>query len=86
MEASRLRDVRINLPGEQVEITQQERDALLQELCFVAHCRPIRERLETVGATSAAASGARTMGNCDGAARRNPTTARTALTRSGSGS
>ena len=51
MEASRLIGVRINLPGEQVEITQQERDALLEELCFVAHCKPIRERFETVGAS-----------------------------------
>jgi hypothetical protein len=50
--ASRLDRVRINLPYEQVDISQQERDVLLEELCFVADCKPIRERFVAVGAIS----------------------------------
>lgn len=44
--------VRINLPAEVVEISRHERDVLLEELCFVADCKPIRDSFATVGATS----------------------------------
>ena len=48
--ASRLDPVRVNLPAEQIDITQHERDVLLEELCFVADSKPIREAFYAVGA------------------------------------
>ena len=50
--ASRGDPVLINLPAGQIDISQPERDVLLAELCFVADCKPIRDRFVTVGATS----------------------------------
>lgn len=50
--ASRLDPVRINLPSEQIDITQHERDVLLEELCFVADSKSIREAFYAVGAIS----------------------------------
>jgi hypothetical protein len=38
--------IRIELPGESVEITREERGFLLRELCFVADSKSIREALE----------------------------------------
>ncbi len=36
VEASQLELIRIDLGGERVEITREERDFLLEEFCFVA--------------------------------------------------
>ncbi len=51
LEADRLARVRINLPGEVVELSRHERDVLLEELCFVRGLKSVRERFEGVGAT-----------------------------------
>lgn len=51
MEANRLERVRINLPDEVIELSRHERDVLLEELCFVAGLKSVRERFEAVGAT-----------------------------------
>jgi hypothetical protein len=51
MEASRLDRVRIDVAGEIVEISWDERDVLLEELAFAEGMKPIRERFEAVGAS-----------------------------------
>jgi hypothetical protein len=51
MEASRLDRVRIDVAGEIVEISWDERDVLLEELAFAADTKPIRVRFEAVGAS-----------------------------------
>jgi hypothetical protein len=51
MEASRLDRVRIDVAGEIVEITCDERDILLKELAFAEGTKAIRERFEAVGAS-----------------------------------
>ena len=53
MEASHLERIRIDLAGERVEITREERDFLLEEFCFVAGSKQIRERLEAAGTVRA---------------------------------
>ena len=49
METSRLDRVRVDVAGEIVEITWDERDTLLEELAFAEGTKPIRERFEAVG-------------------------------------
>jgi hypothetical protein len=51
MEASSPVRIGVHVPGELVEITLEERDFLLEELCFAADCKSIRERFE-VGRTT----------------------------------
>jgi hypothetical protein len=51
MEASRLDRVRIDVAGETVEITWDERDTLLEELAWAAETKPIRVKFEAVGAS-----------------------------------
>jgi hypothetical protein len=51
MEASRLDRVRIDVAGEIVEITWDERDVLLEELAFAVDAKPIRVKFEAVGAS-----------------------------------
>ena len=41
--------VMVDVAGKIVEISRRDRDTLLQELCFVAECEAIREKLETSG-------------------------------------
>jgi hypothetical protein len=53
MEAGRLDRVHINLAGEIVVISWDERDVLLEELAFAEGTKPIRERFEAVGASRA---------------------------------
>lgn len=43
--------IRVDVRGQVIEITREERDELLEELCFVAGCKEIREKLEAVTAT-----------------------------------
>jgi hypothetical protein len=50
VEASDIERIRIDVAGEGVEITREERDFLLEEFCFVAGSKQIRESLEAVGA------------------------------------
>jgi hypothetical protein len=50
MEASRLDRVRVDVAGELVEITWDERNVLLEELAFAADTKPIRVKFEAVGA------------------------------------
>jgi hypothetical protein len=47
----RLDRVHVDLAGEVVEITPDERDVLLAELAFAGGTKPIRERFEAVGAS-----------------------------------
>jgi hypothetical protein len=51
MESSRLDRVRIDVAGEIVEISWDERDTLLERLERVAGCETIVERFEAVGAS-----------------------------------
>jgi hypothetical protein len=51
MEANRLDRVRVDVAGEIIEITWDERDTLLEELAFAEGTKPIRERFEAVGAS-----------------------------------
>ena len=51
MEASRLDRVRIDVAGEIVEITWEERNVLLEELAWAAETKTIRIKLEAVGAS-----------------------------------
>ena len=51
MEAGRLDRVRVDVAGEIVEITWDERDVLLEELAFAEGTKSIRERFEAVGAS-----------------------------------
>ena len=51
MEASRLDRVGIDIAGEIVEITWDDRDVLLEELAFAEGTKAIRERFEAVGAS-----------------------------------
>ncbi|SRR6266849_10831661 len=51
MEASRLDRVQVDVAGEIVEITWDERDALLRKIIPVAGCEAIVEKFEAVGAT-----------------------------------
>src|SRR5689334_2425203 len=43
--------IRVDLPGESVEITREDRDFLLKELCFVAGSGSVREAFEIAGRT-----------------------------------
>jgi len=47
----RLDRVHVNVAGEIVEITWDDRDVLLEELAFAEGTKPIRERFEAVGAS-----------------------------------
>jgi len=47
MEQERLDEVLVDVAGQTVGITRRDRDALLQELCFVAGCASIRREFET---------------------------------------
>jgi hypothetical protein len=58
MEAGRLDRVHVNLAGEIVVITWDERDVLLEELAFAEGTKPIRERFEAVGTSRAVELGA----------------------------
>jgi len=51
VEASRLDRVRIDVAGEIVEISWDDRDVLLEELAFAADTKPIRVKFEAVGAS-----------------------------------
>jgi hypothetical protein len=51
MEAGRLDRVRVDVAGEIVEISWDERDVLLEELAFAADTKSIRVKLEAVGAS-----------------------------------
>jgi hypothetical protein len=51
MEASRLDRVRIDVAGEILEISCDDRDVLLAELAFAADTKPIRVKFEAVGAS-----------------------------------
>jgi hypothetical protein len=51
IEASRLDQVRIDVAGEIVQISWDERDVLLKELAFAADTKPIRVKFETVEAS-----------------------------------
>jgi hypothetical protein len=51
MEASRLDRVQVNVTGDVVEISWDERDALLARLRTVAGCERIVQRFEAVGAS-----------------------------------
>jgi hypothetical protein len=49
MEWSRLDRVDVDVAGEIVDISRRDRDALLQELCFVSGCERIRKTFEVAG-------------------------------------
>ena len=51
MESTRLDRVRVDVAGEIVLITWDERDVLLEELAFAEGTKPIRESFEAVGAS-----------------------------------
>jgi hypothetical protein len=51
VEASRLDRVRVDVAGEIVHITRDDRDVLLEELAFAADTKPIRVKFEAVGAS-----------------------------------
>jgi hypothetical protein len=51
MEASQLDRVRVDVSGEIVQITWDERDVLLEELAWVAETKTIRVKFEAVGAS-----------------------------------
>jgi hypothetical protein len=51
MEASRLDRVQIDVAGEIITISWDERDVLLEELAFAEGTKSIRERFEAVGAS-----------------------------------
>jgi hypothetical protein len=51
VEASRLDRVQVDVAGEIIGITWDERDVLLEELAFAEGTKPIRERFEAVGAS-----------------------------------
>ncbi|HEY8777380.1 MAG TPA: hypothetical protein VIM33_13015 [Gaiellaceae bacterium] len=51
MEAGRLDRVRVDVAGEIVEISWDERDVLLEELAFAADTKSIRVKFEAVGAS-----------------------------------
>jgi hypothetical protein len=51
MEASRLDRVQIDVAGEIITISWNERDVLLEELAFAADTKPIRVKFEAVGAS-----------------------------------
>ena len=47
----RLEQVRVDVDGEVISISWDERDRLLEELAFAAGTKPIRERFEAVEAS-----------------------------------
>jgi hypothetical protein len=51
MATSRLDRVRIDVAGEIIEISSDERDLLLEELIFVPACKTIRRKLEAAEAS-----------------------------------
>ena len=51
MEASRLHKVKVDVKGNIVEITWDERDTLLNKLRIVAGCQKVVQRFEAVGAS-----------------------------------
>jgi hypothetical protein len=51
MEAGRLDRVQVDVAGEIITISWDERDVLLEELAFAEGTKPIRERFEAVGAS-----------------------------------
>ena len=51
VESSRLDRVRVEVAGEIIEITWDDRDVLLEELAFAEGTKSIRERFEAVGAS-----------------------------------
>jgi len=53
MGASRLDRVKVDVAGEIVEITWDEREALLRRIDTVASCQSIVDKFEAVGATRA---------------------------------
>jgi hypothetical protein len=53
MESSRLDRVHVNVAGEIVQITWDDREVLLEELAFAEGTKPLRERFEAVGASRA---------------------------------
>ena len=51
MESNRLDRVRVDVAGETVEISWDERDVLLEELAWAAETKSIRVKFEAVGAS-----------------------------------
>jgi hypothetical protein len=49
--SARLDLVRVDVDGEMISISWDERDHLLEELAFAAGTKPIRERFEAIGAS-----------------------------------